>query len=1216
MEHPADDPLNGDEPAASGFRPSSLFPSFWQAPSDDEDVPDDSGSGAHPSATRPSRAPEHAAGSLSTAVFPKFDSFSFSSAPRISTSALTLAKTPAEAVPSTRLSQILLRAERQLRETSASTRRDPASLEEARRYAEYEQSLSTDSRAHKRRRRSLDSDRELWSSDSDSDHNSGRDRGHNRDQDRARDRDRGHGRNQTHKDRANDQDRSESRDRDRSRHRHRHRSEKTKKEKRSSHKGRDVSSTAREEYDGFYIDKKGNQGNFQIDGTSKYDLPDYYRQSDRIYGCPGWKIDFKASHRGKGIVLINKRRAGHDSDTYKTRYNDFRAALQTDPIPVKKIIERAATAAASGTIEQDEAADFLQFEPAPVDDDEDETQIRASEIAPVDAASQEYLKRNQEFSQKLSEDPTNLQIWLDYVRLQDTTSKLSKRGKPAEANRSVVEKKLSILERALKSIPKNEQLLDVYMDCFARIFETTAVLDKWDSILKDLPHSPRLWRRYLEFRQTNYASFTASSCLDMYAEAIQIFSRRGQRYQDQDNEHILIDLFTRACVLMNESGYVEQSIACFQALVELNCFCPEKLAALSLDQRLHALEEFWEAGAPRFGEEGAKGWAAFHDAAIPHDVSSLPPAASTSESDVDPSDIYNWWLSEDRDGYRLWMPERNTDDNDYIDPFRPVVFQDVMPFLFQVRSASGRSHIVASLLRLLRLDIHWRPVPTLKHAPDESASIGEPLLLVPSHFWKPSSEHVDIIRCRDVALDRSEAAPSWPSQPSLTDFPMHNFPCGIAEMFSFGEWFGIFQREVMADLVKGGLGMKTFVSNVLQQSRQLALEFDPTVLHLAFECAESPKRAAKLAKGLLKTERMNLMIWNAYAQIEKSRGNFDEARKVYETALMSYGTFPIEYQVDAPILLCMFGLMEVEGGNHDAALDVFCSFMDGKVNYDPSQRTRAAPTRVLRAKKSYQSFWESTRISEPMSSQTLANTHALLTSYIYLEYLSVNADHALDILNRSVLASFEGYTPEGSEPSSISETRRLQCPRLLELLLMTRARILVLHSQQGAYKPGTLREACERALQIMPHNTLIWSVYGWNEKRMGFEGKVRLALDMAVQKSPSCTLVLFHIWSEIHQRHQHNSNIIRSVFEVATQEPRISACPAIWVLYIEFEVLEDNPKRAKLVFFRAIRNCPWSKDLYGLAFRLLYPTFDRDELEEVQKLMEEKELRIRNLLTR
>ena len=80
--------------------------------------------------------------------------------------------------------------------------------------------------------------------------------------------------------------------------------------------------------------------------------------------------------------------------------------------------------------------------------------------------------------------------------------------------------------------------------------------------------------------------------------------------------------------------------------------------------------------------------------------------------------------------------------------------------------------------------------------------------------------------------------------------------------------------------------------------------------------------ARNLAKNLLNDHRTNLSLWNVYAQMEKCHGKLKEARKVYQTALATYHTFPAEDQVAVPLVYSAFAQLEWEEGRPDQALKI------------------------------------------------------------------------------------------------------------------------------------------------------------------------------------------------------------------------------------------------------------------------------------------------------
>ena len=67
------------------------------------------------------------------------------------------------------------------------------------------------------------------------------------------------------------------------------------------------------------------------------------------------------------------------------------------------------------------------------------------------------------------------------------------------------------------------------------------------------------------------------------------------------------------CHILRQAGHTERAVSLFQAAIELNLHHPPSLSAMKLKERLEFLEAFWDSGAPRVGEEGARGWSYWID---------------------------------------------------------------------------------------------------------------------------------------------------------------------------------------------------------------------------------------------------------------------------------------------------------------------------------------------------------------------------------------------------------------------------------------------------------------------------------------------------------------------------------------------------------------------------------------------------------------------------
>ena len=66
-------------------------------------------------------------------------------------------------------------------------------------------------------------------------------------------------------------------------------------------------------------------------------------------------------------------------------------------------------------------------------------------------------------------------------------------------------------------------------------------------------------------------------------------------------------------MFLSSAGHMEKAIASCQALIEFNLFRPHTLNLMGTKASAEAFEGFWDAGVARFGEKGARGWAAWFD---------------------------------------------------------------------------------------------------------------------------------------------------------------------------------------------------------------------------------------------------------------------------------------------------------------------------------------------------------------------------------------------------------------------------------------------------------------------------------------------------------------------------------------------------------------------------------------------------------------------------
>ncbi|KAI8812558.1 hypothetical protein BJ742DRAFT_24116 [Cladochytrium replicatum] len=289
------------------------------------------------------------------------------------------------------------------------------------------------------------------------------------------------------------------------------------------------------------------------------------------------------------------------------------------------------------------------------------------------------------------------------------------------------------------------------------------------------------------------------------------------------------------------------------------------------------------------------------------------------------------------------------------------------------------------------------------------------------------------------------------------------------------------------------------------------------------------KGAKQLAKRLLKEQRMNLPLWNAYAQSELAKGNKDEARKVYMTALQSYPSFPPDNRVHAALLHRMFAQLEIDSGMVNRALCVLLSLSspgliasigDGSSDSEPPVATSIVKGRKLLSQR-LEAFFSGQKpfINVTPQSQAFIDT---LYCHATVDLLTTTLDTAAAHYERALKSPI------------------LPCGAVRECVWHDYASLMFQHRERGVggsgFRPALTREIIERAMAEEAgcwNNAVLWEMYGANEGQAKLENRLRRYLGQILDVHSTQMLWTFAVWSEVHHHSTANVNFIRSLFENA-----------------------------------------------------------------------------------
>ena len=224
----------------------------------------------------------------------------------------------------------------------------------------------------------------------------------------------------------------------------------------------------------------------------------------------------------------------------------------------------------------------------------------------------EYLSNlANDYNKTLREQPDNIKLWLEFIQFQDTyADKFAANVK----KKALIERKIAIYERALEVNPTSMELILGHMQLCAEIWDNDQLEKKWKKLTFTHPNRSILWRYYLIYCQARFSSFATTRCISFYDKGLDNLSNimegnLASHLPEPNAEEGMIKIFLQRCSFLHQVGQTEKAIACFQALIEFNCFCRSEIRNSStLKGQIAFFETYWDSNVARFGETGATGW--------------------------------------------------------------------------------------------------------------------------------------------------------------------------------------------------------------------------------------------------------------------------------------------------------------------------------------------------------------------------------------------------------------------------------------------------------------------------------------------------------------------------------------------------------------------------------------------------------------------------------
>nr|XP_015205763.1 PREDICTED: protein NRDE2 homolog [Lepisosteus oculatus] len=983
----------------------------------------------------------------------------------------------------------------------------------------------------------------------------------------------------------------------------------------------------------FCVDKKADPANWEYKSLYRADIARYKRKGNCPLGLnpktQGVTWDDSASEKKKG----EKRQA---QERYFSRAGRQLLSAEGAPVrpraeppsprggflPLPDCPEEGASAAAAPSwlnplgIYDSSTALWLQGKGQP----EGEAPPPGALCAAGPAA------RAEEYNRRLRENPADVQTWMEFVRFQDElmagpsafsmTESDSDKGK--RSLRVTVEKKVSILERAIESSPGSVELKLARLELCQELWEPSTLLKEWKKLIFLHPNNTELWRKYLVFSQSQFSTFSVLKVNGVYGKCLSTLAavHDGSMVSHPalpGTEEAILEMFLQQCQFLRQAGHSEKALSLFQALLDFTFFKPDSVKDLPTRQQVEFFEPFWDSGEPRIGERGARGWKAWMRQQerggwiIPTEADDDDEDADDDDGEVKDRSLPKpqvWLEVEASREARHWLPWRpdrakGQSEEDCEDPDRQVLFDDIGPSMIRISKPELRFQLVCSFL-------HFLGIPA-------ECSSSDP-------FWSIFLDNLSVL----------EEGLEW-ERPLTSLYPEH---AGIS---SVGHMTTLRSAKKPIGLCKQG---EEFVQNVFQQLLPLCSSEEKSLLTLywiqyeklkVLRCLQSNqkkrlksqgKKSKRLAKSLLKVpeNRNCLGLWRQYAHLEWLLGNLEDARKVFDTAI-AMGTGRGLQDAALCELCLLYAQLEVEAaegaaaGASSRAAYILTKLAEGGPYSE--YEGQVSPVGVLKARKAYEhAFLDvSSRTADgPVQPGTLGRAVSVAGCFALFQYLTMGIEAADKV-----------YRQAGERVAEGLSTKTSARPSELETLALMQATLLRYHMKVSVFPVRPLREALTAALRRSQGSARLWKLYVQLESRYHSASRARRFFHSVTRSTGSVVPWLFAIHAEqqrkelvdsvqrvggeeMHSTIPENglSNRIRVLFEKAIASENGSHCPLLWRMYLHFLVSQGNTERSRGIFYKALQNVPWAKGLYMDAV-----AYFPERVQEFLDLMTEKELRLR-----
>nr|XP_033323573.1 nuclear exosome regulator NRDE2 isoform X1 [Megalopta genalis] len=177
--------------------------------------------------------------------------------------------------------------------------------------------------------------------------------------------------------------------------------------------------------------------------------------------------------------------------------------------------------------------------------------------------------KTKEYNEMLTDDPSNVKLWIEYIQFQDTLEYFQKYQTTKDVRRAATMKKLSIVEKALEKNIDSTRLLKLKLSLMEELLPADEFSKQLETLVNKDSGNIILWQGLIMATQASIAICTVPKVLDLYSKCFCVLKQKA-RMNPRVYDEGLLEMLCWCLMFLRHTGLWEQMWETIRLNLSLN----------------------------------------------------------------------------------------------------------------------------------------------------------------------------------------------------------------------------------------------------------------------------------------------------------------------------------------------------------------------------------------------------------------------------------------------------------------------------------------------------------------------------------------------------------------------------------------------------------------------------------------------------------------------